>query len=665
MELNLQWSPPKVVQTRYGEKTVRTAPATPEFWELYKSHKDDLFKAGYSVKKNDWTGEWIVTQWGELPEEIIEKKKATLEASRATDANFDPPAPEGKEYFPFQKAGIKFACEREATLIGDDMGLGKTIQGIGIINVTAPKSVLIVCPATMRLVWKRALSQWLVHERKITLITSTKDTFPSKPEIVITNFEMAVRFEKQIKAIYWDLFIADEAHYLKNPKAQRTKALLGYNPGKRSKNDPIPPVQAKRRVLMTGTPIVNRPVELWPLIHYLDPKTWNNFMSFAKRYCNAHHNGWGWDFTGASNLEELQRRLRETIMIRRLKDEVLTDLPPKIRQVVPIEADELSGLIKAENEAYNAYEAKILELRVAVELAKASDKPEVYRQAVQELRDEVDAAFEEISKLRHETALAKIPHVIEHLESVSGKVVIFCHHHDVVDAIKSHLGDRAVVLTGKTSFDERKLAEDRFQTDPDVQFFIGTIRAAGVGITLTASAHVIFAELDWVPGNVSQAEDRCRRIGQNSSVLVQHLVLDGSLDARMAHILVNKQEVIDKTLDTEIPELETPKFEIFSKEIATKSETRESLAEEAKKLSPDVIEAIQECLQLIASMDSDMATEKNEVGFNGLDTQIGHSLALLPALTPKQAALGKKLLGKYHRQLPADLYGKIFPERVQ
>ena len=185
-----------------------------------------------------------------------------------------------------------------------------------------------------------------------------------------------------------------------------------------------------------------------------------------------------------------------------------------------------------------------------MELAKASDDEAAYRSAVDRLRDASRAAFEEI-QVRHGTAVAKIPYVVEHLRAASGKCVVFCHHYDVIDDIKAELGDAAVVADGRVPTVECQAAIDRFQTDPTCQYFIGSIRAAGVDITLTAASHVVFAELDWTPGAMSQAESRLDRIRQRKSLLVQHVVLDGSIDARLARTLVSKQEAITEARDAE------------------------------------------------------------------------------------------------------------------
>jgi len=358
--------------------------------------------------------------------------------------------------------------------------------------------------------------------------------------------------------------------------------------------------------------------------------------------------------TGSSNLPELQDKLRGSVMVRRLKRDVLTELPAKRRAVIELPANGAHAAVEAEQRAYEAHEETLEALRVAVELAKASDNPDDYAAAVAALRQAVSVAFGEMSRTRHATALAKVPYVVEHLRDSleGGKVVCFAHHKDVVAAIMAEFPDVAVKVTGDDSMEARQAAVDRFQTDPACLLFVGNIQAAGVGLTLTASAHVVFAELDWVPGNVTQAEDRTHRIGQHSAVLVQHLVLEGSLDARMAHILVEKQRIIDAALDT----LHEPAPVIPSRDRgATEDTTRQQLEATAATLTPAQVGAITTGLQLLAAMDTDHARDRNSMGFSKMDVHIGHSLAAAASLTPRQAALGARLVNKYRRQLPAEL----------
>jgi hypothetical protein len=264
--------------------------------------------------------------------------------------------------------------------------------------------------------------------------------------------------------------------------------------------------------------------------------------------------------------------------------------------------------------------------------------------------------FNEISRLRHDTAVAKVPAVIAHLEDAIGegehKVVLFAHHHDVVNEVREHFGDRCVVLTGETPMADRQAAVDRFQADSNCSLFIGSITAAGVGITLTAASHVVFAELDWVPGNMSQAEDRCHRIGQTDSVLIQHLVLEGSLDAVMARTLVEKQDVIDLALDVERAKLLDEPVAPFTS--AASRFSPEKLRAEAERMTPEQVNAVHYALRYLAGM-CDGAQARDDMGFNGADTRIGHSLAEAPFLSPRQAALGKKIVLHYkNTQLPAD-----------
>lgn len=589
-------------------------------------------------------------------EEMLENYRSAIWASKATGADISVPAPEGFTYLPFQKAGIAYASGRPATLIGDEMGLGKTIQAIGLINADrSVKNALVICPASLKINWARELEKWLV--RSLTVEIANGGKLP-ETNVVVINYDILTRHNKALREREWDILIVDECHYLKNPKAQRTAQVLGK--WHREPEKKIEAIPAKKKVFLTGTPILNRPIELWPLLSALDKnglgRSWKYFVT---RYCEGHQNGYGWDVSGASNLDELQEKLRATIMVRRLKKDVLTELPAKRRQIIELPANGCIGAIKAETKAWEKQEAKLNELRVKVELAKASDNPEEYEEAVKKLRESARIAFTEISKLRHETALAKVPAVLDHLKDTLeavDKIVLFAHHKDVIEALRNELGNECVILTGDCSQEERQAAVDRFQTDETCKVFIGSIGAAGVGITLTAASMVVFAELDWVPGNITQAEDRCHRIGQTESVLVQHLVLDGSLDAKMAKTLVEKQEVIDAALDDEI-KIEEPVIPTLD-EVATKNTGRKIIEEEATGITEEQIEAVHTGLQILAGM-CDGACQLDGMGFNKIDTAIGHSLAGAIRLSPKQAVLGKRIIKKYHRQLPEELMSAI------
>jgi len=470
----------------------------------------------------------------------VSKANADIEASHAVDAAITVISPDGLTYLPYQRGGIAYAMQRPSTLIADEMGLGKTIQALGIINADPNvKNVLVICPASLKLNWKREAEKWLVRPMSVAV---TNGGFPAT-NMVIVNYDVLTKFRAEITSRHWDMLVVDEAHYAKNPKAQRTKMLFG------SKKDGLSGIAADRRLFLTGTPILNKPVELWTLVQALDPDDLGrNYIRFVKRYCAAEQTRFGWDVSGASNLDELQTRLRGKFMVRRLKQDVLTDLPAKRRQVIDIAPNGATSIIDREN---RLNQRKLDAIRAVAE-AEASGNKAAYDSAVAQLKEAESIAFTEMSAARHEVAVAKIPACIEHIEmclEASDKVVVFAHHLDVIDALVAAFPGCAVVSGAVASMEKRQAEVDRFQNDPSCRVFVGGIKAAGVGLTLTAASHVIFCELDWTPGGVTQAEDRCHRIGQRNMVLVQHLVFDGSLDARIARIIVDKQNVIDAALD--------------------------------------------------------------------------------------------------------------------
>jgi SWI/SNF-related matrix-associated actin-dependent regulator 1 of chromatin subfamily A len=311
---------------------------------------------------------------------------------------------------------------------------------------------------------------------------------------------------------------------------------------------------------MSGTPLLNRPRELLPVLTWLDSIIWphTKWHEFGLRYCGAVWNGFGWEYRGATHLEELGNCLRSTVMLRRTKAEVLPELPPKFRSVVELAPDiNLARLVQAELHAFEQYlqrqgdPDKPLEQRTR-ELSQA------YRDAVRTLRYLSDDTLgDNLAKARHAVALAKVPLIGKFVDELflsgSGKLTIFCHHRDVISGLEKLLtAYHPVLLHGGTSQAARMEAVKRFQNDPLCRVFIGNIVAAGVGITLApASAHCLFAELSWVPAEITQAEDRLHRIGTRGNVLVQHLVLVGSLDAVLVRTLLAKQKILDRILLSE------------------------------------------------------------------------------------------------------------------
>lgn len=636
-----------------------------------------------------------------------------VEMSRATDAEIDIPAPRGLKYLGYQKAGILYLSKREGTLLGDEQGIGKTIEILGLINLDKTiNNVLVICPATLRINWKREATKWLVRDERhwVIHIVNEDEPIPPQANFVIVHYNrITVGYKSckgpcagqkrapltcpkckgtgngpkhpilcdfckgtkhvfcpdckgkgriaatnlkilgSIQARQWDLLCADEAHYLKNVDAKRTLAVLGNRYKKRSGLADL----AKRKIYMTGTPIPNRPIEIWPIIASLAPMEFGNFKSFARRYAAGHEEFVGkskkiFKFDGASNLEELQERLRSVCMIRRLKVDVLKELPPKRRQIIPLTpSDEAKKLIAEEMDVWEKKFGDDLALvEAALDIAEQNNDNNAYTQAVDKLKYIQRVAFIEMAKVRRQVAVVKIPAVIEHIEGLFeegvNKLVCYGHHHEVIEKITEHFEKSAVAVYGSTEMNDRQQAIDKFQ-DPrsHVKLFVGGIMAAGTGLTLTAASTVVFAELDWTPGVIVQCEDRLHRIGQMNSVLVQHLVLDGSLDARMAQMIVEKQEIadraLDKSTDVSIKGVVAPRFESPPEPVPL-----------WKKI------ALKEALIGLA-MRRDPAYDDGH-GFNTFDATIGQSLATSKGtLSDKQAHVAFKLASKYRRQIPESL----------
>jgi SWI/SNF-related matrix-associated actin-dependent regulator 1 of chromatin subfamily A len=584
----------------------------------------------------------------------IDEKVETAELSRAVDAEIDTPCNPGMEYYGFQKAGIKFASSKNSSLIGDEMGIGKTIQAIGVINDNVDiKRVLVICPASIRLNWQIELEKWLV--RPMTVGVAISNTLPIDRDVVVINYDILKRHVAALTAGKFDMLIVDECHKIKNQKTQRFIAVKAIS-------DTI-----TRKVFLTGTPIPNRPKEGFAVFQLIDPTTFNNYWRYAYKFCAATKGKFGVDDNGASNLNELQTILRESFMIRRLKKDVLTELPAKIRQVITLPENGLAKVIKAEEKKVREWEAAFKKAQCKVSALSANKDSDEYLKAVRALDSLIRIAFQEMSQVRRETSTAKAPYVVDHVKSLLEeipKVVVFAHHHAVVDALMEGLADfNPVRLTGQDGINKKQAAVESFQNDDSVRVFVGSIQAAGVGITLTASSTVVFSELDWVPANMSQAEDRCHRIGQDSTVLIQHVVVDGSIDAKMAALLVEKQRVIDAALDNKLEPMD--ESEIISAILGATVTAEKAVA---KRKADEVVTAdmtneevadIHLVAQMLAGV-CDGAYTLDGQGFNRMDTGFGKSLATQTTITKRQALALKKMCQKYVRQLPADLYERVY-----
>jgi len=414
----------------------------------------------------------------------------------------------------YQINGAEFAAPRRVAYIGDDMGVGKTIQAIGAINIIGALRVLVVCPASGKINWTRELEKWLQIPLAIGIVSGKDSRAYKNADVVVINYDLCNRYKGLLRSIHWDVVVYDEAHYLKNWETQRTKALLAHGG-----------LNADHHIFMSGTPILSRPIELWPIL-YGTGLTKLSYHDYGLRFCNGHKKKFWkkdkydkpvltekWDYKGATNTLELHECLKK-VMIRRLKKEVLTELPAKTHQVLEIEAGPIPGGLKSLTEV---------------------KKIDISKMSAESLID----------------GLRKVAPAIEYIKDCleeEDKVVVFAWHKEVVRFIRNAFPG-SVTITGDDSVKASQRACDSFQNDPDCRVIVGNHISMGTVHTLTAASHVIFVELVWDPGTMSQAIDRVHRMGQTMPVLVTYLVLNGSLDANKAQALVRKIKITEEVLN--------------------------------------------------------------------------------------------------------------------
>lgn len=447
--------------------------------------------------------------------------------SRAMDAELPPIQGLGGELLPFQRAGVAY-IERIGgrAIVGDEMGLGKTPEALAYLQLHPElRPAVLVVPASIKIHWARHIDRWLSEGKRRAVLEgrTPQPELLTDIDIAIVNYDILSGWADTLREWGYKIIIFDEAHYLKTMQ-------FGKNGVKKSSLRAAAAyvlVQGCEKVLfLTGTPAMNKPAELFPLLHMTDPAAWPDFFSFAIRYCGGFRDSNGyWQFGGASNLDELSDKVR-AVMIRRLKRDVLKELPPKRRATVIVPLDnrrEYEAILHDtaewlyENPGSNAnHLAKIEQLKQAALRGKLSS-------AIAWIRDQI---------------------------ANGEKLVVFAHHKFAIEALMDAFGDQAVKLTGETSQADRQTAVDRFQNDPSVRLFVGNILAAGVGITLTAASNVAFLELMWRPGDHSQAEDRIYRIGQEAtSVTAWYLLAEETIDEDICELLEGKRQVLEMALD--------------------------------------------------------------------------------------------------------------------
>jgi SWI/SNF-related matrix-associated actin-dependent regulator 1 of chromatin subfamily A len=423
----------------------------------------------------------------------------------------------------FQIKGIEFLeATRGRALLGDDMGLGKTLQVLGYLALHPEITpVIIVCPSNSKYEWLKQIEQ---HTKSLRAeVVSGRKPYPTSAPIIIINYDILTYWADHLIALTPAGIVMDECHYVKDLRAARTIACQQLS------------AACKVVLPLSGTPIINRPSEFFPVLNMIQPQKFSSFWRYAFRYCSPKRafRRKGWDFSGSANTQELHNKVAP-IMLRRMKSEVLTELPPKQRIPIFIEISNRREYEKA-RDIFLAWYKENYGVVKAAKAAKAE-------------------GFVRLGKLRQLVAKGKIKAVEtwinDYLESTDGKLVVFACHRAIFDHFATAYKD--ICACGGGASEQRHQEIVRFQNDPKCRLFVGTIKADNQAITLTAANAVLFIEQGWTPGEHDQAEDRINRIGQKAdSITAYYFLGQDSVDEYIWKLIEQKREIITKILDGE------------------------------------------------------------------------------------------------------------------
>jgi len=462
------------------------------------------------------------------------------------------PAKTRDKLMAYQHEGVQFGIAHGGRcLIGDEMGLGKTLQALGIVaNYREDWPCLVVAPSSMRFVWRDQIVEWLeVQAEQVQVLTNGKEKLNGHARFVVVSYNLVAkqeRFQKRADGSPYKTLIVDESHFVKEHKSQRTQATVAMCKS------------ARRAIMLSGTATVNRAAEIYTQLDALMPGEIPSFLCFVERYCEQsvmHLPGrkvvkW----TGSRCTGELNLYLSNSIMIRRLKKDVLSQLPDKTRQRLVLDESQMDKVaIK-----------KLEQLMQAID-EKEKQRLEALKEAGNKEGDkDKSTALENNSHMFKLTSEAKAGAVLEHVEMLLDgdvKFLCFAHHSFMLDKIEQQLQRKRVDyirIDGGTKQEARPELVNRFQQEESVRVAVLSITACGQGLTLTAASHVVFAELYWVPGQLLQAEDRVHRVGQKSACLIQYLIAPKTMDERIFKMINQKACVVNGILNGEVKGMMEP-----------------------------------------------------------------------------------------------------------
>ncbi|MHB8658049.1 MAG: DEAD/DEAH box helicase [Solirubrobacteraceae bacterium] len=450
---------------------------------------------------------------------MLAERRQAAKAVRRSRADHAEPIPEldgvlGGELAPFQWAGVRYVLDARRAFLADEQGLGKTVQALATLEADGAYPAVVICPASIKLVWEREASRWLPH-RSLAIVRG-RAALPAPADITILNYELVAAHHRGLSLRRPRSLIVDESHLCKNPRAKRTQAV-------RRLAESVHPEGL--RIALTGTPVLNHAEELISQLRVIGRlEDYGSGARFAR------------EFRGAASEERLHWHLRRRCFVRRLKSEVLPQLPAKRRVVVPVLLSNRREYRIAEDDVVEWLRSQPLELS------------ELEARIAATLRAERLAQLTALQRLAARGKVAAALAWIEDFLASGEPLVVFARHREVQYAVMRRFPD-ALHLLGEDTLAARQQAIENFQVPDGPQLIMCATRVAAQGITLTRASNVCFLELEWTPAMHDQAEDRCHRIGQRDAVTAWYLLAAETIDETMARLIQHKREIVSAVTD--------------------------------------------------------------------------------------------------------------------
>ncbi|CAD8180757.1 unnamed protein product [Paramecium pentaurelia] len=541
------------------------------------------------------------------------------------------------------KQGLKF---NGRILIADDMGVGKTVQSLALASMYKQNwPLLIMCPSPLRLNWQDEIIHWLkIHKTDIQIINCGREGIRMNAKIVIVSYDICSKIKENLMNRKFQICIADECHYLKSPTAIRSQACV--------------PIlrQCMRTILLTGTPALSKPRDLFNLLNIIRPDIFGNFKEFGYRYCDPKLSRFtkGIDFDGASNLKELHFLLTNYIMIRRLKKDVLSQLPEKRRIKIRIPGE--TSLVKQIG--------ALLKQLGNIDIQQLINKDTIFQESSKDQSEQLITINSILQKCYMLTGQAKIKAIKDYISTLIEnqiKFLFFAHHQDVLDAVQEYCIQNDIQymrIDGNVGIEQRHLNVQMFQNNDDIRIAILSVTSANYGITLTAASTIVFGEMHWTPAIMMQAEDRAHRIGQVQCVDCHYLIGDGTLDDHIFNKIENKINTVSNFIDGQKQNLGAQEFtanEVFVKPtskvtlISNKCETEQQEINVQQSIQTFTEDDIEEIYQLLESkkklQDQSFELEQKDIQQENIQQ---NNINISNQIKNQCASLKTQLLDKYY-----------------